>query len=102
MKNLLFVLGLLSVCSLSAQAFVDSQYAVTEQYMLNSGYSAEAAKYAELSTRDPYAPTDDIYPKHSPKRFLIQLWKKIDPVAFPEYNTRWHQIKYTPSFYDYN
>lgn len=102
MKKFLLTLGILLSVSLSANAYIDSQYTITEQYMLNSGYSTEISRLIHTSSRDPYAPTDDIYPKHSMKRFLKQLWKKIDPVAFSDDNFEWHNIKYSSDIYDMN
>ena len=102
MKKLLLTLGILSTVTLSANAYIDSQYTVTEQYALNSGYSTETAKLIQLSTRDPYAPTDDLYPKYSAKRFFKQLWKRIDPTAFPDQNFEWHKIEYSTNILDLN
>lgn len=102
MKKLLLVMGFIALGSLTANAHVDSQYTVTEQYLLNSGYSAEVAKWAKFSTRDPYAPTDDLYPKYSVKRYFKYLWKKVDPTAFPDDNFQWHDIKYSTGIHDLN
>ena len=93
---------MLTLTSLAANAHIDTNYMKTKQYMLNSGYSAEIAKYAELTTRDPYAPTDDIYPQKSPKRFLKYVWKRIDSTAFPDDNNTWHDIKMSTEFSDLN
>jgi len=102
MKKYLLTLGILLSVSLTANAYVDSQYTITEQYMLNSGYSSEISRLIKTSSRDPYAPTDDIYPKYSLKKLFKQFWKKIDPTAFPEENFLWHDIKYTTGIYDMN
>lgn len=100
MKKVLLSIITLSITTLAANAHVDSQHMTTSQYMLNAGYSANMAKYAELTTRDPYAPTDDIHPEKSPKRFLKYVWKKIDSTAFPDDNNTWHDIKMTSGFSD--
>ena len=102
MKKLSILLAILSLSAISVQAHIDANHTQTEQYMLNSGYSSAMAEYAKLSTRDPYAPTDDIYPERSAKRFFKNLWKKIDPTAFPEENDTWHDIKMNTGFYDLN
>ena len=102
MKKLLLTFGLISLANLAANAHIESQHTITEQYMLNSGYSADVAKWVELTSRDPYAPTDDLYPKYSAKRFFKYLWKKIDPTAFPDDNFEWHSIKYSTGIHDLN
>lgn len=102
MKKLSILLMLLSMSAITAQAHIDSNHTQTRQFMLNSGYSSAIAEYAELSTRDPYAPTDDLYPEKSAKRFFKNLWKKIDSTAFPEENNTWHDIKMNTGFYDLN
>jgi len=102
MKKYLLTLGLITTLQLSADAYVDSQHIITEQYLLNTGYSSSAARYIKLNTRDPYAPTDEIYPKRNAKRFFKTLWKKIDPTAFQDENEEWHDIKFDTGFYDLN
>ncbi|MCR5262181.1 MAG: hypothetical protein K6C94_10160 [Candidatus Gastranaerophilales bacterium] len=102
MKKLSILLTLLTLSAISAQAHIDSNHTHTRQFFLNSGYSAAMEEYAGLSTRDPYAPTDDIYPERSAKRFFKNVWKKIDPAAFPEENDTWHDIKMNAGFYDLN
>lgn len=102
MKKFLLSMVVLSLSVTSAQAHIDSNFTQTEQYMLNSGYSRSMANYAHITNRDPYAPTDDIYPEHSAKRFFKVLWKKIDPTAFPDENSNWHNIQLNTGFYDLN
>lgn len=100
MKKLLLTFGVITLTALTSNAHIETNHTTTEQYMLNSGYSAEVAKWAKLTSRDPYAPTDDIYPKYSAKRFFKYLWKKVDPTAFPDDNFEWHSIQYSPSLND--
>lgn len=102
MKKLLIAFSLVLAASLTAEAYLDTEYMTTKQYMLNSGYSSLMSSMAEITTRDPYAPTDDIYPQRSPKRFLQLMWKKVDPAAFPDTNTYWHDIKHSAGFNDLN
>ena len=102
MKKLLTAFGLFLALSLTAQAYVETGHMTTKQYMLNSGYSSFMADMAEITTRDPYAPTDDKFPERSPKRFFKLLWKKIDSTAFPEINNNWHDIKESTGFSDLN
>lgn len=102
MKKIIMALGIIILSSLTAEAFVDTGHMTTKQYMLNSGYSSNMATMAEITTRDPYAPTDDLYPERSTKRFLQLFWKKIDPAAFPDINNSWHDIKESAGFSDLN
>lgn len=102
MKKLLIAFSLVLTASLAAEAYLDTEHMTSKQYMLNSGYSSLMSSMAEITTRDPYAPTDDLFPKHSPKRFMKLLWKKVDPVAFPDTNTYWHDIKHSAGFTDLN
>lgn len=102
MKKLMMSIALIIVSSLAAEAFVDNEHMTTKQYMQNAGYSSYMASMLELTTRDPYAPTDDLYPVKSPKRFAQLLWKKIDPTAFEEINNHWHDIKTSTGFGDLN
>lgn len=102
MKNLLIALSLVFSVSLAAEAYLDAEHMTTKQYMLNAGYSSYMSSMAEVTTRDPYAPTDDIYPKRSPKKFMQLLWKKVDPVAFPDINDNFHDIKLNAGFSDLN
>lgn len=102
MKKLLIALSLVLTASLTAEAYLDTEHMTTKQYMLNAGYSSYMSSMAEITTRDPYASTDDLYPKRSPKRFLQLLWKKVDPVAFPDINDNFHDIKLNSGFNDLN
>ena len=101
MKKFAFLIFVSAILGQTAVfAHIDSNHMRTEQYMLNNGYSAEMARMAQIISYDVYAPTDDARFEHTPKRFLKILWKKIDPMAFPEENTFWHDIQFSPSFYD--
>ena len=100
MKKILICLAISTLTVLSANAHIDNEHMTTQQYMLNSGYSSDMAKYAEISTRDPYAPTDDIHPVKSPKSFFKDVWQKIDPTSFPDHNFTWHKIQMNTGFSD--
>lgn len=103
MKKFTIALGLMMLMSSQASyAAIDAEYMTSEQYMLNTGYSKYMTDMAQITTRDPYQPTDDIYPKKSPKRFFQMLWKKVDPVAFPDVNQNMHDIQLNNGFNDLN
>lgn len=101
MKKILFLTVMFLAAGAAAQAYVDSSHTMTEQYMLNTGYSREIVKMSNVANHDVYAPTDDERFAKTPKRLLKMIWRKIDPMAFPDENYVWHDIEYYPSFYDY-
>ena len=100
MKKFGIAICLMAFLAPMANAAIDAEYMTSEQYLLNSGYSKFLTDMAQITTRDPYQPTDDIYPKKSPKRFFQMLWKKVDPVAFPEINQNMHDIQLNNGFND--
>lgn len=102
MKKLLIATSVLFVSALSVHANIDTQHLMTKQFMLNSGYSANMAKYTELIARDPYAPTDDKYPEKNFKYFMKNVWRKVDPTSFPDDNNTWHDIQMSTGFNDLN
>lgn len=53
MKKLVLLFSLILI-SQSAFAYVDNQFMKTEQYMVNTGYSAEMAKAVKIVHEDPY------------------------------------------------
>ena len=53
MKKVFLVL-IAAAAGLSADAFVDNQYMTTEQFMVNTGYSAEMSKMMKVTNQDPY------------------------------------------------
>jgi hypothetical protein len=99
MKKISILALFILMSSGMAFANVNTKDMTTAQYLMNAGYSGNMAKYAELTTRDPYAPTDDVYRKDGVS-ILKNIWKKIDPTAFEDYNETWHEIKLTPTVSD--
>ena len=84
MKKFGIAICLMAFLAPMANAAIDAEYMTSEQYLLNSGYSKFLTDMAQITTRDPYQPTDDIYPKKSPKRFFQMLWKKLTLSHFPK------------------
>lgn len=101
MKKLILSIAVLLTTSLCANANIDSDFIKSEQYFLNAGYSEQTAEFVSLTNRDPYSPTDDIYPKKTVKTYCQLLWKKIDPTAFPELNNVWHDTKLNTGITDF-
>lgn len=93
MKKITFTLLILAVNGMAAFANLDTNHTTTKNYFLNAGYSSNMAKYAEFTTRDPYGPEDELYPKNNPTTVWKQIWKKIDATAFEDENATWHDIK---------
>ena len=56
MKKLILLFSLILV-SQSAFAYVDNQFMKTEQYLVNTGYSAEMAKVVAVNSENPYRET---------------------------------------------
>lgn len=53
MKKVALLFSLILIAQ-SAQAFIDNQYMKTEQFLVNTGYSAEAAKITAINSENPY------------------------------------------------
>lgn len=58
MKKIALLFSIIMLTTVAANAFVDNQYMTTEQYMVNTGYSAEMAKMMAVTNQDPYR---DVY-----------------------------------------
>lgn len=54
MKKIALILTILLSTSLASNAFVDNMYMTSEQYLVNTGYSAEMAKMINVTNQDPY------------------------------------------------
>ena len=55
MKKIALVLSaFLLVSAVPANAYIDNQYTATPQFLMNIGYSAEAARVATITNQDPY------------------------------------------------
>ena len=53
MKKIALIFSMMLIAQ-SANAFVDSQYMKTEQFLTNVGYSAENAKIISVTSDNPY------------------------------------------------
>ncbi len=53
MKKIALIFSLIFT-TMAANAFVDSQYTSSEQFLVNAGYSKEAAKVITIVNQDPY------------------------------------------------
>lgn len=53
MKKIALLFSLILIAQ-SAHAFIDSQYMKTEPFLVNIGYSAEAARVTAITSENPY------------------------------------------------
>lgn len=53
MKKIALLFSLILVAQ-SAHAFIDSQHMKSEQFLVNTGYSAEAARMIAITSENPY------------------------------------------------
>ena len=99
MKKLILLFSLILV-SQSAFAYVDNQFMKTEQYLVNTGYSAEMAKAITVSHEDPYR---DVYVENkAPKTILKRLLHYISPVSETDFDYYNHNSSFNkPSWKDF-
>lgn len=87
MKKFVYVLSFLFIGALSANAYVDSQFTSSEQFLKNTGYSSDTIKAVNFGKKDPYTPLDENKDKRS---ILRKIYNYIDPCSetnrsFPEH-----------------
>lgn len=54
MKKIVLLAAIFISTSMSANAYIDSQYMSSEQFLVNVGYSAESARVLGIVNQDPY------------------------------------------------
>lgn len=54
MKKVILILSIFLATSMTANAYVDSQYLTSEQFLVNVGYSAEMKRMIGITADDPY------------------------------------------------
>ena len=92
MRKISFVFAIFLVSSLSSQAFVDNTYMTTEQYMVNTGYSAEMAKMMRVTNQDPYR--EPYTEQNSGKDVLKRIYNYIAPGVYTDLDFYNHSINY--------
>lgn len=99
MKKLILLFSLILV-SQSAFAYVDNQFMKTEQYLVNTGYSAEMAKAIAVSHEDPYR---DVYKeKKTPIKFLKRVYHYLSPINETDLDYYNHSTNFNkPSWKDF-
>ena len=61
MKKIAIIFSLLMFISTAANAYVDSQYMKSEQFLYNTGYSKTMADMINFTAQDPYRENKDSY-----------------------------------------
>ncbi len=92
MKKLALILFLFLCTSAVSQAYIDSQYMTTEQYLVNTGYSAEAAKVGSIATQDPYR--ENYVEEMTPKNVFKRVYWYLNPGAMLHYDFYNHNIDF--------
>lgn len=77
MKKIALVLSLVMTSTLAANAYVDSQYMSSEQFLVNTGYSKEAAKVLTVVNQDPYR--EPAVEATNPKNVFRRIYHYIVP-----------------------
>ena len=77
MKKIALLFSLILVAQ-SAHAFIDTQHMKSEQFLVNTGYSAEVAKMIAVTAQDPYR---EVYQEgKDTKSLLRRAYHYIAPV----------------------
>ncbi len=76
MKKIALLFSLILIAQ-SANAFIDNQYMKTEQYLVNTGYSAEAARITAITAENPYR--EPYVESKKPKAVLKRIHRYIVP-----------------------
>ena len=92
MKKLIYTFVFLIATTTAANAYVDSQYMTSEQYLINTGYSKEMARVTKMQTTNPYQKLTEEKDK---RKFYQKAYEYIDPCAnqfdtFPRHDTKFN------------
>lgn len=94
MKKVIYTIVFLFLVNLSANAYVDSRYTTSEQYLINNGYSKEAARIIQVQKKDLYAPIDEQKDKRT---IYDKVLNYIDPLTNGNKDFPHHDINYDRS-----
>lgn len=100
MKKIALILTILLSTSLASNAFVDNMYMTTEQYMVNTGYSAEMAKLMNITNQDPYR---EPYVESSSRKDVIKrMYSYIVPGVYTDLDFYNHSVNFNgPNWKDF-
>ena len=76
MKKIVLLFSLILIAQ-SAHAFIDNQYMRTEQFLVNTGFSAEAARMGSIVSEDPYR--EPYVEGKNPKAVLKRIHRYLVP-----------------------
>lgn len=89
MKKFIYILSFLFIGALTANAYVDSQFTSSEQFLKNSGYSNDAVKAVNFGKKDPYSPVEE---KKDTRSILRKIYNYIDPCSETDRAFPTHEI----------
>ncbi len=92
MKKIALILTLMFATSMASYAFIDNQYTKTEQYLQNTGYSAEAAKMTRVVSEDPYREVHK--DKNTPLELSRKIYNYLVPGMYTDYDYYNHNINF--------
>ena len=92
MKKIVLVLAIFLSAALTSHAFVDNMYMTTDQYLMNTGYSAEMAKMIQVTNQDPYR--EPYQEPTTPAAILKRVYNYIAPSTYTNLDFYNHNINY--------
>lgn len=99
MKKIAIVFSVFMLLSSAANAYVDSQYMKSEQFLYNTGYSKTMADMANFATQDPYR--EPYKEDHSIKNVARRIYHYIVPTYGEDLDLFNHTNEFKSSWKDY-
>lgn len=83
MKRLILLSTVLALtaCGMKSFAIVDTNRLMSEDYMLNQGYSPEIVRMMNLRIVDPYAPHEVKEKRKNAKDWIKRFYQYVDPAT---------------------
>ncbi|MDD3237697.1 MAG: hypothetical protein PHV37_06325 [Candidatus Gastranaerophilales bacterium] len=97
MKKTLYILLGLLIATTTANAYVDNQYMLSEQYTVNTGLSKEMARELQIKAKDVYSPLPE---KADTRTWYMKLYNYVDPVSNTNFDYPGHDLKNYNSWED--
>ncbi len=97
MKKIVIIFAIFLSSSLASDAFVDNMYQTTEQYLVNTGYSAEMTEMMNVVNKDPYRE-----PYVESKRFsniLKRTYNYIVPGVYTDLDFYNHNVNFNGPYW---
>lgn len=82
MRKIVLVLAVLFMAGLSANAYIDTQYMTTPQYLQNTGFSSEMSRLMAITNKDPYR--EPHVEKHNFKNVMKRAYSYIAPGMYTD------------------